>query len=249
MLAPSSMDLVKEKLKKLKMKAGAQRLDEVIKWSLAKNQPPLNVIGHLLDIELEAKTRNKIDRCFRESRLIDKFTIDRFDSEFHPSRAKLKNRLLNLMDPRYIRERRDLIFIGNPGVGKTFMAKCLGYAAAQSGVKVLFTTAMEMLNHLIAAEADHSLLKKLHCYCSPELLICDEIGYLPLGAQGSNLFFQVISSRHEKKSTIITTNLAFSDRGKIFDSTTTATAIADRLVANSDVFIMEGESYRKRLKQ
>jgi len=92
-------------------------------------------------------------------------------------------------------------------------------------VKVLFTTAMDMINHLIAAEADHSLLKKLQHYQAPDLLVCDELGYLSLGQQGSHLFFQVISARHQKKSTMLTTNLPFADRGKVFDSTTLATAI------------------------
>ena len=105
---------------------------------------------------------------------------------------------------------------------------------------------MDMIKHLIAAEADHSLLKKLHYYQSPDLLVIDEIGYLPLGQQGSNLFFQVISQRHETRSSIITTNLPFADWGKIFDSTSVATAIADRLVYNSQVLILEGSSYRKR---
>jgi len=105
---------------------------------------------------------------------------------------------------------------------------------------------MDMLNQLIAAEADHSLLKKLSSYQKPDLLVCDEIGYLPLGRQGSNLFFQVISARHEKKSTVITTNLPFAQWGEVFDSTTVATAIADRLVYNSEILILEGKSYRKR---
>ncbi len=108
---------------------------------------------------------------------------------------------------------------------------------------------MELINHLVAAEADHSLLKKLNFYHTPDLLVVDEIGYLPLGTQGSNLFFQVISQRHEKKSTMITTNLPFADWGNIFDSTTVATAIADRLVYNSQVLILEGSSYRKKAKE
>ena len=93
---------------------------------------------------------------------------------------------------------------------------------------------------------DHSLVKKLTYYQLPVLLIIDEIGYLPLGSHGSNLFFQVIGSRHQNKSTAITTNLAFSDWGKIFDSTTAATAIADRLVQNSEVLVLEGKSYRQK---
>jgi DNA replication protein DnaC len=145
-----------------------------------------------------------------------------------------------------MQQKKDVILIGNPGTGKSFLAKCIAYQATQAGKKVLFTTAMDMINHLIAAEADHSLLKKLHLYQSQELLVVDEIGYLPLGQQGSNLFFQVISHRHEVKSTIITTNLPFAQWGNIFDSTTVATAIADRLVYNSQVLILEGKSYRKR---
>ena len=105
---------------------------------------------------------------------------------------------------------------------------------------------MDMINQLVAAKTDHTLLKKLQFYQSQEILVLDEIGYLPLGKDGSNLFFQVISARHEKKSTIITTNLPFAKWGNIFDGTTAATAIADRLVYNSEILILEGESYRKR---
>ena len=107
---------------------------------------------------------------------------------------------------------------------------------------------MDMINHLIAAEADHTMLKKLQYYQSQELLVIDEIGYLSLGIQGSNLFFQVISARHERKSTVITTNRPFAQWGEIFDNTTVATAIADRLVYNSEILILEGPSYRKRDK-
>ena len=155
----------------------------------------------------------------------------------------------NLLSLDFVSQKKDIILIGNPGVGKTFLAKCIAYAATQATIKVLFTTAMDMINHLVAAEADHSLLKKLHYYQSPDLLVIDETGYLPLGKQGSNLFFQIISTRHEKKSTMITTNLPFADWGTIFDSTTVATAIADRLVNNSEVLIMEGKSYRQKQKK
>jgi DNA replication protein DnaC len=169
-------------------------------------------------------------------------------SDVFSSRKNQKSRILNLLDLGFIEQRKDIILIGNPGVGKSFLAKCLAYAATQAGLKVLFTTAMDMINHLIAADADLSLLKKLHHYQSQELLVIDEIGYLSLGTQGSNLFFQVISARHERRSTILTTNRPFAQWGEIFDNTTVATAIADRLVYNSEILILEGSSYRKRDK-
>jgi DNA replication protein DnaC len=239
------MKTVTEKFEQLKMKACAQNLEEVIKMAEEKNWPPLNIMGHLLDFELEAKRIRRVALRFKESKLIEKPTIDQFDFNFHVSRKNLKTRILNLISLEFIKQKKDIII---SGVGKSFLAKCIAYAATQAGIKALFTTATDMINHLIAAEADHSLLKKLQFYQSPDILVCDEIGYLPLGTQGSNLFFQVISTRHERKSTIITTNLTFSEWGKIFDSTTVATAIADRLVYNSEILIMEGKSYRKRTR-
>jgi DNA replication protein DnaC len=239
---------VVEKFEQLKMKACAQNLEEVMKMAEEKNWPPLNIMEYLLDLELEARRIRRIALRFKESRLIEKPTINQFDFNFHVSRKKQKTLILNLMSLEFIKQKKDIILIGNPGVGKSFLAKCIAYAATQAGIKTLFTTAMDMINHLISAKADHSLLKKLQFYQSPDILVCDEIGYLPLGTQGSNLFFQVISTRHERKSTIITTNLTFTEWGKIFDSTTVATAIADRLVYNSEILIMEGKSYRKRTR-
>ena len=237
-----------EKSKALKLKAVAEHLEQTIALAEQKNWTPLKVLDHLFDLELELRRHNKIQRCFKQSKLHEKLTIDQFDFNFHSSRKNQKGRIVNLMDLEFIKHRKDIILIGNPGVGKSFLAKCMAYATTQAAIKVLFTSAMDMINHLIAADADHSLLKKLHYYQSQELLVIDEIGYLSLGSQGSNLFFQVISARHEKRSTVITTNRPFAQWGEIFDNTTVATAIADRLVYNSEVLILEGPSYRKRDK-
>jgi len=103
-----------------------------------------------------------------------------------------------------------------------------------------------MLNQLTASQVDHSLVRKLRCYTDPALLICDELGYLALDQQTSNLFYQVISSRHGlRRSTIITTNTVFSEWGNILHNTTIATAIADRRVENSEVLLLAGDSLRK----
>ena len=242
------IDKVIKKCKALRLKATSENLTQIIEIATEKNWSPLETIDHLFELELESRHQNKIALRFKQSKLLEKPTIDQFDFDHHGSRKKQKSKILNLMTLEFIGQKKDIVLIGNPGVGKSFVAKSIAYAATQAGTKTLFTTATDMINHLIAAEADHSLLKKLHAYQCQDLLVCDEIGYLPLGQQGSNLFFQVISQRHQHKSTVITTNLPFADWGKIFDSTTVATAIADRLVYNSQILILEGSSYRKRIK-
>jgi len=240
------MDAVIDKFKVLRLKNCAQNLADVLEQGSRSNLSPLETIDRILEIEIACRANARIALRYKQSRLGDKTTIDQFDFKHHESRQNQKNLILSLMDLGFIQVPKDIILIGNPGTGKTFLAKSIAYAATQAGIKTLFTTAMDMINQLVAAKTDHTLLKKLQFYQSQDLLICDEIGYLPLGRAGSNLFFQVISARHEKRSTIITTNLPFAKWGDIFDGTTVATAIADRLVYNSEILIMEGQSYRKR---
>jgi len=239
-------DAIHNKFKELRLKHCAENIEAILKQGEEKNLSPRQIIGRLLDLEIEKRRQARILLRFKQSKLPEQSTIDQFDFSYHQSRKKQKNVILGLLDLTFIQEKKDIVFIGNPGVGKSLLAKTIAYAATQDGIKTLFTSAMDMINQLIAAQDSHDLLKKLKYYQSPDLLVCDEIGYLPLGKQGSNLFFQVISARHEQKSTIITTNLPFAQWGNIFDSTSVATAIADRLVYNSEILIMEGKSYRKR---
>ena len=242
------IDQVIDKCKQLRLKACGENIAQVMEMATEKNWSTLKTVAYLFDLELEYRRQNRIALCFKKSKLTEKLTVDQFNFNYHRSRKEQKSKILNLTSLEFMQQKMDVILIGNPGTGKSFLAKCIAYAATQAGKKVLLTTAMDMINHLIAAEADQSLLKKLHLYQSQDRLVIDEIGYLPLGQQGSNLFFQVISHRHELNSTMITTNLPFSQWGNIFDSTTVATAIADRLVYNSQVLILEGKSYRKRNK-
>jgi DNA replication protein DnaC len=200
-------------------------------------------------MELQARHGRAIARRLNSSRLQSQPTIDAFHFHHRKSRMQAKNRILRWLDLTFLQPGTNLVLIGNPGVGKTFLAKIFGWKACQANKRVLFSTAMHMLNQLSASQVDHSLVRKLRAYTEPTLLICDELGYLALDQQTSNLFYQVISTRHsQKRSTIITTNTPFSDWGNILFNTTIASAIADRLVENSEIFLLGGDSLRKANK-
>lgn len=137
------------------------------------------------------------------------------------------------------------VFTGTAGLGKTHLARSLGYGACQEGLSVLFITAAQMVNHLNHAQKTFNLETELNRYRRPQVLIIDELGYVSLDAQGSNLFFQVISARHDAElGTIATTNIPFGKFNQIFANDAIAHAIVDRLVNDAEVFFMEGPSYR-----
>jgi len=206
-------------------------------------------LERLSDLELEARHRRSIERRFKLSHLPAQPTLDQFHFAHHKSRQQAKNRILRLLDLEFLKQGTSIVIVGNPGVGKTFLSYILGWRACQANVRVLFTTAMDMLSHLLASQVDHSLVRKLRTYTEPAFLLIDDLGYRALDQETSNLFYQVISTRHaRKRSTLITTNSAFSEWGNILHNTSLAAAIADRLVENSEIFLLGGESLRKAQK-
>jgi DNA replication protein DnaC len=243
------MNSLQQKLEQLNLTTMSQQLEPTLTEAASRNLSVAQTLEALLDRELEARSQRAVERRFKLSRLHVKLSIDSFQFHHHKSRQQLKNRILRLLDLDFIDKGTSVCIIGNPGVGKTFLAKIIGWRACQANQRVLFTTAMDMLNHLLASQVDHSLVRKLKLYTEPSLLLIDELGYLALDQQTSNLFYQVISTRHShNRSTLITTNTAFSDWGNILHNTTIATAIADRLVENSEIFLLGGESLRKNNK-
>lgn len=238
------MTALQQKLEKLNLTTLSREIETRLAEAVKKNLSHAATLEWLADLELSMRQQRAVERRFKVARLTTRPTLDifRFDRN---KRQPLKPRILQLLDLAFLGRGTNVVIIGNPGVGKTLLAKIVAWRACQANRRVLFTTAMDMLNHLLASQVDHSLVRKLKHYTEPELLVCDELGYLSLDQQTSNLFYQVISARHsKKKSTIITTNTPFSEWGNILHNTTIATAIADRLVENSEVLLLSGPSVR-----
>lgn len=173
-------------------------------------------------------------------------TIDNFDFTFSKQTQAIQKTYLALHNEISSKNPPNAIFTGTSGAGKTHLSRALGYAACQKGMSVLFVTVAEMVNHLTLAQKTFNLETELNRYRRPQVLIIDELGYVTLDAQASNLFFQVISARHDQGLGIVaTTNITFGKFNQIFANDAIAHAIVDRLVNEAEIFYMEGPSYRE----
>jgi DNA replication protein DnaC len=164
---------LKDKLTDLRLKGMLQQLDTTLEQATQKNLNVVATLNLLADLELEHRWHNAIHLRWRQSALTEQLTIDQFDFDHHKSSKEQKTRILTLCNLDFVSTHTDVMLIGNPGTGKTFLATCFAYAACNANIKVLCTTAIDMINQLIAAEADHSLLHKLHHDAAPDLLVCD----------------------------------------------------------------------------
>ena len=151
----------------------SRQAETTIADAAARNLSVAATLELLADMELEARHGRAIERRFKCSRLQLQPSIDAFHFHHHKSRMQAKNRILRLLDLTFLKQGTNLVLIGNPGVGKTFLARVFGWKACQSNQRVVFTTAMDMLNHLLASQVDHSLVRKLKTFTEPTLLIVD----------------------------------------------------------------------------
>jgi DNA replication protein DnaC len=226
----------------------ARHLKETVDAAAKDNLSHRDFLTRLLDIERVGRHESRVKRLIKAAKFPAIKTIDTFDWS-HPTSINKALILKAARELDFIAKREHLIFIGPGGVGKTHLAIALGVAACQGEFRTLFTTAADMINHLVASQVDHGLGRALKKYTSPKLLIIDELGYMPLDKHGRDLFFQVISKRADTGSVILTTNKAFKDWGEVFLDNAVATAIAERLVEHGEAIKIEGSSYRVKQRR
>ena len=169
-------------------------------------------------------------------------TVEDYDFEFQP--CVNKQEILELATLRFMENAENIVFLGSSGVGKTHLATAIGIVAASKRYSTYFIKCHDLLQQLKRAKLENRLESKLKYINRYKLLVVDELGYLPIDKEDSNLFFQLIDMRYEKKSTILTTNINFNDWDSIFNDAVVANAILDRVLHHSKVITINGRSYR-----
>jgi DNA replication protein DnaC len=202
----------------------------------------------LLDLtgaELQARAESRLNRRIKESRFPLLKPLETFDLGAVPD---LDIRLFReLAGCDYIQERRNVIFLGRSGTGKTHMATALGIEACKNNFRTRFVTCYGLVNELVEAREERALQRLIQKVVRCDLLVLDELGYIPFSKEGSALLFQVLAERNEKGSVIITSNLGFADWTQVFGDATMTAALLDRLTHKAHIINCSWESYR--LKQ
>jgi DNA replication protein DnaC len=242
------MNTLKSRLRDFKLSGIYNSLEERLSYANEKSLSHVELLELLFEDETNNRINNSYKKRYARAKLTSHKTLEDFDFSFQPS---IDKKIINdCATCNFIREKKNIVLIGNPGTGKTHLSIAIGIRTLMKGFKVYFTSVAEMLQNLNASRADNSYYQKVSFYLAPDLLILDELGFKKLPGYSADDFFEVISKRYEEGSLIITTNKAFEQWQDIFADNILASAIIDRIAHYSTVIKINGPSYRaKNLKK
>ncbi len=236
--------LLQHHLKKLRLPTVLGEYDKLARQCAAEGKDHVQYLLRLCELELIERERRMIERRIKAAKFPATKSLDSFDFKVIPSLNKALT--MELARCAFVEQRRNVIALGPSGTGKTHVALGLGLAACQKGLKVRFTTAATLVHELIEAADDRRLQRLQKQLVSQELLIIDELGFVPLSKTGAELLFEIISQRYERGSIIITSNLPFDEWTEVFGSERLTGAILDRLTHHVHILEMNGDSFRLR---
>lgn len=229
-------------LKALKLSAMISQLEGCLRQARESSEDYAEFLLNLTELEVATRMENGRKRRLRDAKFPLLKPLEVFKFEAAPD---LDTRLIkDLAGGRYIKDARNVIFLGRSGTGKTHLATALGMEACRQGVRTRFVTGCALANELIEARDEKILARVIKRYACYGLLIVDELGYVPFSKEGAELMFQVLAERHERRSVIITTNLGFGDWTQIFGDPTLTAALLDRITHKAFTINCTWESYR-----
>ena len=241
-MKPTVEMVLRQNLKALKLSTMFSRLEEHVRQASEAHQSYEEFLLGLTDIELQVRADNRLKRRLKEARFPLMKPLDTF--QFEKAVGLDARQIRQLCTGEYIRQSHNVIFLGKSGTGKTHLATGLGIEACKEGFRTRFVTGCGLVNELVEAQEERVLNRLLKRYASYDLLILDELGYVPFSKIGAELLFQVLAERHERKSVIITTNLGFADWTQIFGEANLTAALLDRLTHRASILTCSWSSYR-----
>lgn len=235
-------DTLVSSIRNLRLSGMLESLEVRLQEASGNNLSHGEFLELILADELNIRHQRLIERRVKAARFRDTKTLEDFDFSFNPS-VKRKQ-IFDLASCRFIREQRDVLFVGPPGVGKSHIAQAIGYHAIKSRFLVLYRSVFDLVRDLMRCDLLDEQDRALRKYLKPDLLIIDDMGLKQLPARSGEYLFEVIMRRYENRSTIMTSNRPIEEWGKLVGDVPTATAILDRFLHHAEIINIKGRSYR-----
>jgi DNA replication protein DnaC len=234
--------VLRQNLKALKLSTMFTCLAEQIRQASESHQSYEEFLLSLTETELRVRAEKRLKRRLREARFPLMKPLEEF--QFEQAVGLDARQIRQLCSGEYICQHRNVLLLGKSGTGKTHLATGLGIEACKQGFRTRFVTGCGLANELLEAREERVLSRLMKRYAGYDLLIVDELGYVPFSTSGAELLFQVLAERHERKSVIVTTNLGFADWTQIFGEANLTAALLDRLTYRAVIINCSWESYR-----